>query len=90
MAVAHNTTPFFSVYGFSGSGFGSKLTNPVTLPTGAGLSVAFSEESIAVGHATTPFVSVYPWEGNSIGAKFSNPSTLPSQGQGIAFGRIQV
>ena len=40
IAVAHDTTPYISVYPWS-SGFGTKYTNPATLPTGVGQSVVF-------------------------------------------------
>jgi hypothetical protein len=42
IAVAHSTTPFVSAYPWSGSGFGTKYTNPATLPTGNGNGVAFN------------------------------------------------
>ena len=86
IAVAHGTTPFISVYPWSGSGFGTKFSNPATRPAGEGNSVAFSVDgdAIAVAHATTPFVSVYPWDvSTGFGTKFSNPATLPA-GNGIA------
>ena len=41
IAVAHATTPFISVYPWS-AGFGTKYTNPATLPAGTGWGVAFS------------------------------------------------
>ena len=42
LAVAHGTTPFVTAYPWSASGFGTKLTNPGTLPAGTGNSIAFS------------------------------------------------
>jgi hypothetical protein len=41
IAVAHDTTPFVSAYPWSGSGFGTKFSDPATLPTGSGNGVAF-------------------------------------------------
>jgi uncharacterized protein (DUF2062 family) len=43
IAIAHEITPFVSAYPWSASGFGTKFTNPGTLPTGIGLGVAFNE-----------------------------------------------
>jgi len=45
IAVGHGTSPFVSVYTWSGSGFGTKYSDPSTLPTGAGQSVNFAEET---------------------------------------------
>jgi hypothetical protein len=41
IAIAHSITPYISVYPWS-SGFGTKYSDPATLPTGTGRSVAFS------------------------------------------------
>ena len=43
IAVAHATTPYISAYPWSATGFGTKFTNPGTLPTGIGFGVAFNE-----------------------------------------------
>jgi len=91
IAVANNTSPFVTAYPWSGSGFGTKFSNPATLPTGDSSGVAFSPSgaAIAVAHDNTPFVSAYPWSGSGFGTKFSNPATLPTgNGQGVAFGAI--
>jgi len=88
LAVAHNTTPFVSVYPFSTLGFGAKLANPATLPTGNGSGVTFSSngKTLVVAHATTPFVSAYPFSGSGIGSKYSDPATLPvSAGLDVGF-----
>jgi hypothetical protein len=91
IAVAHDTTPFITAYPWSGSGFGTKFSNPGTLPTANGLGVAFSPsgDAIAVAHVTTPFITAYPWSGSGFGTKFSNPGTLPTgTGNGVAFTEI--
>ena len=89
IAVVHSTTPYVSTYPWSGSGFGTKFSDPATLPAGTVWGVAFSPSGteIAVAHNTTPFVSTYPWSASGFGTKFSNPATLPaSTGWGVAFG----
>jgi hypothetical protein len=78
------------VYPWSvGSGFGTKYTNPATLPTGIGQSVAFSPagNAIAVAHNTSPFITAYPWSvGSGFGTKYADPATLPTgNGQSVAF-----
>jgi hypothetical protein len=88
LAVAHSTTPYISVYPWSGSGFGTKFANPATLPTGTGFGVAFTAagDAIAVAHDNSPFISVYPWSGSGFGTKFANPATLPTgTGNDVAF-----
>ncbi len=43
IAVAHSYSPYITAYPWSSSGFGTKFTNPGTLPTGNGRGVAFTE-----------------------------------------------
>ena len=88
--MAHGTTPFITAYPWNVStGFGTKYTNPATLPAGAGNDVAFNPagDTIAVAHDTSPFISAYPWNaGTGFGAKYTNPATLPTgAGNGVAF-----
>jgi len=92
LAVAHYSNVFLgsvvSVYNWSGSGFGSRFSNPATVPTGVGSSVAFSPsgDALAVGCTDSPFILAYPWSGSGFGTKFNNPTTLPpAQGRSCAF-----
>jgi hypothetical protein len=80
LAAAHDSTPYITVYPWSPSGFGTKYSNPATLPTGIGTGVAFSPagNAIAVAHGTSPFISAYPWSTSGFGTKYSNPATLPT------------
>ena len=90
VAVAHDSSPRVSAYTWTTSGgFGTKYSNPVTLPTGNGESVRFNATGtcVAVGHATSPYISVYPWStASGFGTKFSNPSTaMGATVQAVAF-----
>ena len=90
IAVAHVTSPFVTAYPWSGSSFGTKYTNPATLPgTSLGYAVAFATagDAIAVTHDGSPYVSAYPWNtGSGFGTKYTNPVTLPTgTGKGVAF-----
>ena len=89
LAVAHEITPFITVYSWGPSGgFGGVYTNPATLPPSTGFGVAFSPDgsAIAVAHDITPFITAYPWSGSGFGTKYTNPATLPpSTGFGVAF-----
>ena len=77
-----SSPPYFNSYSFSegGSGFGSNLTNPTTLPTGGVFGIAFSADSstVALAHNGSPYVSVYPWNGAGYGAKYADPSVIPA------------
>lgn len=86
LAVAHNTTPFITIYERSGLNF-NKLANPVTLPTGNAKSLAWSPNGdfLVVAHATTPFITIYQRQGINF-TKLSNPATLPvSNGDSVGF-----
>ena len=97
LAVAHGSSPYITVYPFD-NGFGTKISDPSTLPAGNGQAVAFSpnKKYIAVTHSSSPYVSVYNWSNNGFGAKVSDPSpalgTTPQEvrwspdGNVIAFG----
>jgi len=88
IAVAHYDTPYVSAYRWSSSGFGSKFSNPGTLPTSNSESVAFSPAGteIALANVSSPYVTAYPWSSSGFGSKFSNPGTLPAgQGMHVAF-----
>jgi 6-phosphogluconolactonase (cycloisomerase 2 family) len=91
LAVAHNTTPFVSVYTVNGTNFdkitggdSSQFVDAAGLPTGNGTGVQFSRDGLhmAVSHTTTPFVSIYT-PGTNEFTKLSNPATLPD-GNGTA------
>jgi hypothetical protein len=80
------STPFVTAYPWS-SGFGTKYSNPATLPANNGLGVDFTTagDAIAVAHYTSPFISAYPWS-SGFGTKYANPATLPANGgKGVAF-----
>lgn len=69
------------------TGFGTKYSNPSTLPPGFGLSVALTTAAngVAVAHAASPFITAYPWSAG-FGSKYANPGTLPTgDGRGVAF-----
>lgn len=80
IAVAHSSSPYVSIYPWSGTAFSAKVSDPATLPTGAGYAVAFSPaaNAVVVAHASSPYVSAYPWSGGAFGSKYSNPATLPA------------
>ena len=87
VAIAHNTSPFVTVYPWSGAGFGTKFANPATLPVSNGFSVAFSPagDAIAVTNGGSPAVTVYAWSGAGFGSKYTNPGTLPTGSYASAF-----
>ena len=90
IAVTSTATSFIFAYPWNVStGFGTKYTDPATLPGTGGNGVAFSPAGnvMAVAHSGTPFISVYPWSvGTGFGTKYTNPATLPTGvGNDVAF-----
>ena len=86
MAVAHNNSPFITIYSMSGTTF-TKLSNPAPLPINTGYGVAFSPNGqfMAVAHTTSPFITIYSISGTTF-TKLTNPSSLPAGiGYGVAF-----
>ena len=86
LSVAHNSSPFITIYKRSGDTF-TKLSNPATLPPSTGRGVAFSSDDtyMAVAHSTSPYITIYKRSGDTF-TKLSNPATLPaSTGRGVAF-----
>jgi hypothetical protein len=84
------SSPFQNIYRFSktGAGWGTRFSNPATLPAGSANCIDFSTDGLVVGigHNTTPFLSVYPWSDSGYGTKYANPGTLPdTNGVGIRF-----
>jgi hypothetical protein len=72
----------------SGTGIGTKYTNPATAPAGIGYGISFTptNDAIVLAHQTTPFVAAYRWSAASgFGTKYSNPTVLPTlQGNRVA------
>ena len=86
MALGGQNGSFIHAYPFTiAGGFGSKFSNPATLPTSPPYynSVAFSYDAQALAILTTasPYVYAYSFsEVTGFGAKYNNPSTLLATG----------
>jgi 6-phosphogluconolactonase (cycloisomerase 2 family) len=78
LSVAHNLTPFITIYERDGTTF-TKLADPGTLPTGGGRANAWAPDArfLSVAHATTPFVTIYERDGTTF-TKLADPSVLPT------------
>lgn len=88
IGITHSSSPYVSVYPFSSIGFGTKITNPATLPASTGNALRFAPngKDVAVAHNLSPFVSVYPFSTTGFGSKYTNPATLPaSTGNAVTF-----
>jgi len=74
LAVAHNTSPYISVYSISGDTF-TKVSNPSSLPTDNGQSAKWSPGGtyLAVMFSDSPFLYVYKRSGSSL-TKLANPA----------------
>jgi len=86
LAVAHEITPFVTIYDQDIDTF-TKLTNPAVLPASDGRGVAFSSDDtyMAVAHFNTPFITIYKRDVD-VFTKLPNPAVLPAgNGLGVAF-----
>lgn len=84
LAVAHSTSPYLTLYTFSGGTF-SKVADPATLPPGNGLSVAFSpsEGLLLHGSSSSPYLTVYSITGSVAAGNVAislptQPAALPT------------
>lgn len=71
-----------------GSGFGTRYSNPGTLPTGTVYSIKFLDNTdIACASSSSPYMLAWPFTpGSGWGTKYSNPATLPGgYGMGVDF-----
>lgn len=82
VAALQDATPYILTYPWDDStGFGTKYSNPATLPTGAAMwAVRWSPngEQLFFFQTASPYIGGYPWSDSGFGTKYSNPSTLPS------------
>lgn len=89
LLVATASSPYINAWPVSASlVWGTKFSNPGTLPTGVGSQVVITAagDYVVLGHGTTPFMSAYPYTDTAFGSKLANPATLPGgQITGLAF-----
>lgn len=76
--VSYSTTvtPYISSFTFTSGGWGSKISNPGTLPTGSGNGLSWNLNlDVAVAHDNSPYVTTYPLSSSGYGTKYSDPGT---------------
>lgn len=87
--ISQGTSPYINAYPFSGSGFGTRYSNPATLAPGTGNGTAFNPgtNSVALAHTTTPFFTVWAWSNSSgFGTKYTDPSPAVTESSGTGLG----
>lgn len=80
LAAAIQNSPKVLCYRWGGT-FGSRFSNPSTIPDGLGQGVAFAPDGsqIAVSTSSGSFIYAYPWSyAGGFGTAYSSPSTTPS------------
>ncbi len=84
IAVAYSSTPYIKVWPWSGA-FGTILSNPATLPAGAGISASWHplDTGIVVGHVTSPYVSAYEFNAERV-----NPSARKTRLVAVQGGNV--
>lgn len=76
ISYATQSSPYIASFTFTSSGWGSKIANPGTLPTGPGNGLNWNLNlDVAVAHDVSPYITVYPLSGSGYGTKYSDPGT---------------
>ena len=67
LAVAHNSTNYFTVYSISGTTY-TAINNPASLPLGVGRGVAWglNDTNLVVSHTNSPFIQAYTFDGTTL------------------------
>jgi hypothetical protein len=85
---ALNGSPYTVAYPWSG-GFGTRYSNPATLPAGISYGAAFNRQTntMAICHDNLPRITTYPFTvSGGYGTKFADPATLPAgRSLGVSF-----
>ena len=90
IAAGSKLSPYVHAWAWdSSTGFGSKFSDPATLPSGRSYGCKFSPDGKYVGFANinSPYIFVYPWTNSGFGTKFANPSLPPAEARGIGWSR---
>jgi hypothetical protein len=84
------TSPYIEAYTWL-AGFGTKYSNPATLPAGGtqtnnSITSTTAGDAVLLAHSVSPFVTAYPWSASGFGTKFANPGTaVLNTGAGCSF-----
>lgn len=89
VATVGDTSPYINAYPFTtASGFGTKFSNPATLPAASAQDVSFSADNqfiaVSANNSTTPG-GVYPWSSTGFGTRYASPTFPGGGGRGIRF-----
>jgi len=79
-AIGNDTTPFIDVYAWNALGFGSRFSNPASLPPGRIFGLVFSPnaDTLLCANSLAPFCSAYHWSIAGFGTKYADPATPPA------------
>lgn len=79
LAVAHDTSPYITIYNRTKNTLLTKISDPASLPAGNAKCCAWNNDgsSLAVCHTTSPFITIYNRSGDTF-TKISDPGTLPA------------
>jgi hypothetical protein len=87
IAAGHSNSPFLSAYPWGSSGFGTKFSNPATLPSGNSYDVAFTPagDAIAVGNIGLKRLEAYSFSSSGFGTKFADLGFTPTDRHRVSF-----
>jgi len=83
--ASSESSPYIIAWNWSSStGFGSKISDPASLPATDVRSIDVISGQVAIANANTPFIEAYPFT-SSWGTKYSDPGQLPASSNDISF-----
>lgn len=85
--IVDNTTPLAAYPFTSGTGFGTKYSDPATLPTSQTTFVAWDENTQTVITSqgnSSPYINAYPFSGSGWGTRFTISNAFTTAVQDIA------
>jgi len=87
IAVPSGNSPYVLAFPWtSGTGFGTKYSDPSTSVSGSPSNMDFSRTKslLALSLSTSPYINVYPWD-SGFGTKYTSPLTaVPNSAKGVS------
>lgn len=85
--VYTQTSPYLQAYNWLGTAFGTKYSNPATLPNISGPEVDVTPlgDAVAVAQGNTVAIAAWPWTSSGFGTRYSAPASVATRGFSLKF-----